>query len=757
MLSLPHVTLACIDTANHALALRALECSRSEVSFARVAFLTDALPAGLECPAGIELVPVRRLDSRDDYSRFVLKELARYIATSHVLLVQWDGYIVNPAAWTDAFLDCDYLGARWFWHTDGHDVGNGGFSLRSRRLLDALQDPRIELDEAEDATIGRTFRDLLEREHGIRFGDAALADRFAFEAAYPVGKPFGFHGLFNFCRTVQPDALAALVPRFSDAIARSPQIAQLLRNCVALGQWAPSIAIAKRMLASMPEHLEAKTLLVQAEAALAAGTGVGRNDPCPCGSGKRYKQCHGTVGAVTPRTIAPPSADELVARGMAAHRRGDLDAAERDYASALAMAPGHAHALHYGGVIDYQRGRPAEALPRLEAAATRLPTEPEFHNNLGLALAALDRNDEAIAAHRRALALKPDHAGAWTNLGLVLTAVNALAEAIDAFDHALALAPKLTEARWNRALALLSAGRFREGWRDYEARLDVPAFADPTWSPRAARWDGGDPRGRTILLAAEQGLGDAIQFVRLAAPLAALGARVIVQARRPLARLFESAQGVHEIVAAGEPLPPHDAWLPLLSLAGVLAVDSSSIPARVPYLAANPQRRAGVAAVLANYTRSLRVGIAWAGNPRHANDRRRSAPLSALAPLFGVHGVTWFSLQQDDVGTPGSGTAEASKLVEVDARRDFDGMAALVAELDLVVSVDTSIAHLSGAIGRPTFVLLPFAADWRWQTARPDSDWYPTARLYRQRAPGDWASVVADVGEAIAAFPRPRR
>jgi Flp pilus assembly protein TadD len=754
MLTLPHVTLACIDTANHALALRALECSRSEARFARVAFLTDALPAALECPAGIELVPIRRLDSRDDYSRFVLKELAPHVATSHVLLVQWDGYVVNPAAWMDAFLDCDYLGARWFWHTDGHDVGNGGFSLRSRRLLDALRDPRIELDEAEDVTIGRTFRDLLEREHGIRFGDAALADRFAFEAAYPVGRPFGFHGLFNFCRTVPPDALAALVPGFSDTIARSPQLAQLLRNCVALSQWAPSIAIAKRMLASMPGQPEAAALLAQAEAALAAGVGIGRNDPCPCGSGRRYKQCHGAVGAATPRTVAPPSADELVARGMAAHQRGDLDGAERDYRAALATAPGHAHALHYLGVIDYQRRRPAEALPRLQAAVASVPTEPEFHNNLGLVLAALDRNDEAIAAHRQAIELKPDHAGAWTNLGLVLTAVNALTEAIDAFDHALVLAPRLTEARWNRALALLSAGHFREGWRDYEARLDVPVFADPTWSPRAPRWDGSDPRGRTLLLAAEQGLGDAIQFVRLAAPLAALGARVIVQAQRPLVRLFESAPGVHEVVAAGEPLPPHDAWLPLLSLAGVLAVDARSIPAHVPYLSASPRRRDGVAADLANHTDSLRVGIAWAGNPRHPNDRRRSAPLSALAPLLGARGVTWFSLQQDDVGMAGSGLAEGAKLVEVDTRRDFDGMAALVAELDLVVSVDTSIAHLSGALGRPTFVLLPYAADWRWQTARPDSDWYPTARLFRQRAPGDWASVVAEVGAAIAAFPR---
>ena len=494
VLSLPGVTLACIDTANHALALRALERSRAGIRFARAMLLTDAMPEGLAVPAGIDVVPIGRIASRDDYSRFVLKHLADHVATPHVLLVQWDGYVVNPAAWDDAFLDCDYLGARWFWHTDGHDVGNGGFSLRSLRLLQALRDPRIELVEAEDLTIGRTFRDLLEREHGIRFGDAALADRFAFEAAYPVGTPFGFHGLFNFCRVVPPAELAALVPAFSDAIARSPQLAQLLRNCVALGQWAPAIAIAKRALVAAPGHGEAERLLAQSEAALAAGAGVGRNDPCPCGSGKRYKQCHGAVGVIVPAALSP---DALVARAVDAHRRGDLDAAERDYRTALDAAPEHPYALHYLGVVDYQRGRLADALPRLTAAVDRLPAEPEFHNNLGLVLAALDRHDEAIAAHRRALALQPVHAGAWNNLGLALTAANALDDAIAALDRALELAPTLTEARFNRALALLAAGRFAEGFRDYEARLAVPAFADPAWSPTVPRWDGSEaPRGR---------------------------------------------------------------------------------------------------------------------------------------------------------------------------------------------------------------------------------------------------------------------
>ena len=282
------------------------------------------------------------------------------------------------------------------------------------------------------------------------------------------------------------------------------------------------------------------------------------------------------------------------------------------------------------------------------AAVARLPAEPEFHNNLGLVLAALDRHDEAIAAHRRALALQPVHAGAWNNLGLALTAANALDDAIAAFDRALELAPSLTEARFNRALALLAAGRFAEGFRDYEARLAVPAFADPAWSPTVPRWDGSAPHGRTILLVAEQGLGDAIQFVRLATTLAARGARVIVQAPRALAALLRTVAGVAGVVAPGEPLPPHDAWLPLLSLAGTLGIDAASIPARVPYLTADASRRREIATTLAAQGDVLRAGLAWAGNPRNTNDRRRSAPLAALAPLLSVPGVAWFSLSKDD-------------------------------------------------------------------------------------------------------------
>src|SRR5581483_11878539 len=203
---------------------------------------------------------------------------------------------------------------------------------RSRRLLDALRDPRVTLAEAEDVTIGRVFRPLLEREHGVRFASEAEADRFAFEAAYPIGKPFGFHGLFNFVRVVPQAELASLVVQLPDAIARSPQAAQLLRNCMALGYWDAAVALATRRLAAQPDDAQAQALLARARENAARGPAVGRNDPCPCGSGKRYKHCHGALVEPPP---APRDPAALVKGGMAAHRRGELDLARQAYEAAL--------------------------------------------------------------------------------------------------------------------------------------------------------------------------------------------------------------------------------------------------------------------------------------------------------------------------------------------------------------------------------------------------------------------------------------
>jgi tetratricopeptide (TPR) repeat protein len=750
MLELPGVTIVCIDTANHALALRALARSCVGVSFARTLFLTDAFPGSVHVPDNVEIAAIAPIASREAYSNFVLKDLLAFVHTDHVLLVQWDGYVVNPGAWNADFLACDYLGATWFWHKDGMRVGNGGFSLRSRRLLVALQDPHIELVEAEDTTIGRTFRPLLEREHGIRFGSEALADQFAFEAAYPVCKPFGFHGLFNFWQVMPPSELASLPPMFSDGIARSPQLVHLLNNCVTAAQWGPAIAIAQRILLTDPAREDVRALLARAEGNAARGLGVGRNDPCPCGSGKRYKQCHGAVAAAPPppATLAPGA---LAARGMQAHQQGNLDAAERDYRAALAAAPDQPLALHYLGVILHQRNRNDEALPLLERAVAIVPEEPEFHNNLGLALAAADRTDEAIAQYRQALARKPDLATAWNNLGLALQAAKELTDCVAAFHEALRIAPEFDQAHWNLSLALLMTGQYAEGWREYECRHRPQTFGAAVTSS-APHWQGQDLAGRTILLSAEQGMGDALQFVRFAAPLARAGARVIVRAPDALATLLASAPGVAGTLRGTEPLPVHDFQLPLLSVAGALGIDERTLVAAVPYLSAPQSERDTLAPMMAATEGSLRIGLSWAGNRHHANDRRRSCPLVALAPLLDLPGIAWFSLQKDDGEDQIAQVPSAARIVQLDARNDFASKAALVEKLDLVISVDTSNAHLAGALGRLLWVLLPYAPDWRWGPSGSDSPWYPTARLFRQPRAGDWSSVIAQTRSTLESW-----
>lgn len=760
MLELPGVTLACVDTRNHALALRAIARSIRDVRFGRAIFLTDAIPTGVDVPDGLDVQPIAPLASREDYSRFVLKTLVRHVETPHVLLIQWDGYVVNAAAFEPAFLDCDYIGAKWYWFDDAMRVGNGGFSLRSKRLLDALQDPRIELVDAEDVTIGRSCRPLLESAYGIRFATEAMADRFAFEAAYPAGMPFGFHGLYNFCRVVPPTELAVLVARFDDHIARSIQLAQLLRNCIALAQWDAAFALAKRRLDALPDDAEAGALLARAEEGLASGPVVNRNAPCPCGSGKRYKQCHGAIASATTMvTIAnrvdAPNADAtasvLAQRGLAIHQRGDLDGAARAYREALAREREHPLALHYLGVVHHQLGRHAEALPMLERAASLVPREPEFHNNLGLALAALDRNDEAIAAYLRAIALKPDHATASNNLGLAYQAVNRLPEAIAAFRRAIALAPGFAHAHWNLALALLAHGDYVEGFREYEWRLSLPELGGRIAPLPIPRWQGEDLRGRTLLLSAEQGIGDALQFVRFASKLAKLDARVIVQAPSGLRALLATAEGVSAAIDAKEDAGACDVELPLLSLPHRLGLDARDVGVPGRYLRSDAARRCEIESALARHRPAVRrIGVAWAGAAHHANDRRRSMPLAALAPLFALPGVDWYSLQKGDAAAQLASVAAARDVVPLPPDCDLSYTAALVEALDAVVTVDTSVAHLAGALGKPAYVLLPFAADWRWGIEGERTTWYPTARLFRQPRIGDWESAVASILDTLA-------
>jgi hypothetical protein len=298
MLNLSRVTLCCVDCVNHDLALAAIGQCVQKCEFGRVLLVTDR---AFDL-AGVDVLRIAPLASREAYSHFVIKELAQHIRTEFVLMVQWDGFVINPAAWSDEFLEFDYIGAKWGWPTDGHTVGNGGFSLRSKRLLDALADPHVAEFPIEDEAICRHYRSYLEATHGIRFAPETVADQFSFEASYPKGLPFGFHGLFNFWLFFQKPDIAAFLEMTTPAILGSPQCMQLAKNLAELKRTAESAMVANRILGAHPSHAEAAGLLgrltipAPATPAVAAVKPVGRNDPCPCGSGKRYKACHGALG-----------------------------------------------------------------------------------------------------------------------------------------------------------------------------------------------------------------------------------------------------------------------------------------------------------------------------------------------------------------------------------------------------------------------------------------------------------------------------
>ncbi len=437
---------------------------------------------------------------------------------------------------------------------------------------------------------------------------------------------------------------------------------------------------------------------------------------------------------------------------MAAHQRNDLDTAEQLYRDALAIDPDQPLALHYLGVAHYQRGRIDDAMPLLDRAIALAPAEPEFHNNRGLALASRLQDDLAVEAYRRTLALKPMHAGAWSNLGLALQALGDLPGAIDAFRRALAIAPDHPQTHWNLGLALLVSGDWASGWAEYEWRLRAPELQSFIRQWPVPRWQGDGIAGRTILLHAEQGLGDTLQNIRFAEAVAARGARVVAAVQAPLLRLAATAPGVAAVVGPEDSMPAFDVHVPLMSLPFVLGATPEQLGVAVPYLRSDPARRQEAAAQVTRHgIRALRIGIAWSGATGTHYNLRRACPLDVLAPLFQLPGTCWFSLQKDNAGFGAArpGAIQDQPLVELELRNDFDGTAALVDALDVIVTVDTSMAHLAGALGKTVLLLLPSAPDWRWGTTGGDTAWYPTAQLFRQPVSGDWSEPVARIATVL--------
>jgi len=505
--------------------------------------------------------------------------------------------------------------------------------------------------------------------------------------------------------------------------------------------------------------------------------------------------------------LQPKNAGFRYNRGLIQQQAGRLEEAAQDFRQVAALQPADLGAWASLGEACLALGRPQEALDAFDRALALQP-DPQFHANRGVALRALGRPGEALAAHDRALALAPGYAEGWSNRGNVLKdlgrldealasfdrglaisprapavlvnranvlrelgrltdalagydqaiALNPaypaahhhrgilmmdlqrLPEALAAFDRALALNPGDTEAEAAKAMALLLAGDFERGLVLYERRAKRP--------PNAARerppWLGEPPvEGKTVLVWAEQGLGDTLQFCRYVPLLAERGARVVLQAQRPLLTLLRSLEGVQTLIAQDEAPPPFDLHVALMSLPVALGARPGGIPAPAAYLAADPAKVETWSQRLGPRTRP-RIGLVWSGRPEHRNDRHRSLPLSRLLAAL-PQGYDYVSLQQEVRPADQATLAAHPELRHFGAElKDFADTAALVSQMDAVVTVDTSLAHLAGALGKDTRLLLSrIGQDWRWLTDRSDTPWYPAMRLHRQGADGDWALALA--------------
>ncbi len=449
--------------------------------------------------------------------------------------------------------------------------------------------------------------------------------------------------------------------------------------------------------------------------------------------------------------LNPNGADTFMNLGDALKDRGRLDEAIDAFRAAVRLKPDVAKAHNQLGTALYGRRRLDEAIATYRTVVRLKPDHAAAHSNLGIALCDAGQLDEAIAECRTAIRLKSDLAEAHSNLGNALGDHGRLDEAISAYRDAIALKGDLAGAHWNLGTALLMKGDYAQGWPEYEWRWKVKELPSPRDVPQPL-WDGGDLAGRTILLRHEQGFGDTIQFLRYVPLVIQRGGKVIVECQQDLWRLLQSNAREWQVVAEGESLPAFDVHCPLGSLPLAFGTTLQDIPAEVPYLSADDAAAARWRDRLGGDSGALNVGLVWAGNPAFRGDRLRSPrELSLYSPLAAVKNVRFFSLQKGEAAKQAAHPPAGMNLTDWTSDfGDFADTAALIANLDLVISSDTAVAHLAGAMGKPVWVILPLSPDWRWMLDRSDNPWYPTMRLFRQTKVGQWTDVIEQVAGALA-------
>lgn len=419
----------------------------------------------------------------------------------------------------------------------------------------------------------------------------------------------------------------------------------------------------------------------------------------------------------------------------------------------LRLDPRNGEAIMNRGICKATLSRHDEALADFDAALALMPGHPNVLYNRGSALLALGRPVEALSDFDRTLATIPSHLRAWNNRGRALQQLNRHAEAVASFDKVIALKKEDADAHSNRALSLLTLGELREGFKQYEWRWKRGGMSDTRRGYSKPLWLGEFALGaKTILLTAEQGLGDTIQFARYASLLARSGAKVILEVQPELKFLLSGLEGVAQCVARGEPLPAYDVHCPIGSLPLALKTDAANIPPAIPYLHADAARIEQWRPKLGTLP-GKHVAIAWAGQANHANDRNRSVDFKLLEPLLALGGISFISVARDLRGDDAALLARHANVTHVGGDlNDMADTAAVLALSDLLISVDTSVVHLAGATARPAWVMLPFAPDWRWTLTGDHSPWYPQVRLFRQPSLGDWPSAIAHLRAALADF-----
>ena len=443
--------------------------------------------------------------------------------------------------------------------------------------------------------------------------------------------------------------------------------------------------------------------------------------------------------------IQPNHHDVLHLLGVIAYQTNHLEKAVEWMDKAIALKPKFAEAYNNRGIALKLLKKFDAALGSYDQAIALKPNYADAHFNRGIALKELKQFDAAVASYDTAIAIQPDNVEAYANRGIALQELKRLEAALASYEHAIALKPDYAEGHWNKSILLLLLGDFDRGWEEYEWRwrnenlaLQKRNFAQPLWLGKESL------AGKAILLYCEQGLGDTIQFCRYAKSVADLGARVVLEVQEPLLNLFASLDGVSQLVEKDSFLPALDYHCPLTSLPLAFRTNIDSIPSSIPYLSSDAERIAKWQDRLGEKTKP-RVGLVWSGNPQLSNDHNRSIPLSDL--LNGLGNDCQYVGLQKEVRDRDKETLQSRPDIAYfgDELKDFSDTAALCELMDVVISVDTSVAHLAGALGRQVWILLPFIPDWRWLLDRSDSPWYPDARLYRQDKPGDWAGVLERV------------